>query len=138
MIVFIVLDPEGGYSRRIASTVERCGKQTRMLSWKRFDYALIGQLDPHSNVIFFRTGAPAAVPIARAFEDAGFNVINDSRYIQLSGQKYLANVYADANGIAIPDLNVTVKKDNIGLLSFFLRHNGPLVAKPVISRDMGR
>jgi [lysine-biosynthesis-protein LysW]--L-2-aminoadipate ligase len=139
MIVFIVLNAgEGTYSRRIASAVERNGKQTRMLSWRHFDYALISQLDPDRDAIFFRTGAGPAVRIARAFEDAGFHVINDSRYIQLSGQKHLANVHAGANGIAIPDVNVTIRKDNAELMSLYLKQNGALVAKPIVSRDMGR
>jgi glutathione synthase/RimK-type ligase-like ATP-grasp enzyme len=138
MIVFIVLNSEGGYSRRIAQAVERNGRKTTMLSWQDFDYTVIRQLDPHRDAIFFRTGAAAAVRIARAFEGACFNVINDSRYIRLSGQKHLANVYANANGIAIPSLNVTIKKDNTELLSLYLKQNGPLVAKPIVSRDMGR
>ena len=138
MVVFIVLNPEGVYSRRIANAVMGKGRQTSLLSWKHFDYSVIDRLDRNSEAIFFRTGAPSAVRIARAFEDAGFDMINDSRYIQLSGQKYLANVYAQVNGITTPDLNVKIKKDNTKLLSLYLRQHGPLVAKPLVSRDMGR
>jgi len=138
MIIFIVFNTAGGYSRRIAAAAERNGQQVRLLSWKDFDYNIIRRLDRDDDVIFFRTGALAAVPIARAFEDAGFKVVNDSRYIQLSGQKYLANVHAETNGITIPSLNVTIKKDNSELLSLLLKQNGPLVVKPIISRDQGR
>ena len=138
MIIFVVLNPEGSYTRRITDVVERIGCPTRILSWRHFDYRLIRQFDPERDVVFFRTGAAAAVRIARAFEDAGFNLINDSRYIRLSGHKYLANVHAQANGIAVPELNVAVRKDNAELLRLYLKQNGTLVAKPIISRDMGR
>jgi glutathione synthase/RimK-type ligase-like ATP-grasp enzyme len=138
MIIFIVYNVSGGYSRRIAAAAERRGCQVRMLSWKDFDYSIVGELDSGTDIVFFRTGALAAVPIAQAFEEAGFRVVNDSRYIQLSGQKYLANVHARASGIPVPELNVTVKKNNYELLSVLLRQNGQLVVKPIISRDQGR
>jgi glutathione synthase/RimK-type ligase-like ATP-grasp enzyme len=138
MIIFIVYNAQGRYSRRIGAAAERLGCQVKLLSWKDFEYGVIGELDPGADVIFFRTGALAAVRIARAFEDAGFRVVNDSRYIQLSAQKYLANIHARASGIPIPDLNVRIKKDNHDLLSLLLKQNGPLVVKPVISRDQGR
>jgi len=117
------------YSRRIAQSVGRAGTRTCFFSWQGFDYRIIGQFDCEKDVIFFRTGAPAAVRIARAFEDAGFAVVNDSRYIQLSGHKYLANVHAQVNGIQIPELNVRVRKDNLELLSLYLRLYESLVAK---------
>ena len=55
------------------------------------------------------------------------------RYLQLSGNKYLANVHATSSGVPIPHLNVKVRKGNKELLSLYLKQNGPLVAKPVIS-----
>jgi glutathione synthase/RimK-type ligase-like ATP-grasp enzyme len=138
LVIFIVLNVSGGYSRRIARSVERAGSQTDFFSWQGFDYRVIDQLDCQKDVIFFRTGAPAAVRIARAFEDAGFAVVNDSRYIQLSGHKYLANVHAQVNGIQIPELNARVRKDDLELLSLYLKQYKSLVAKPLLSRDMGR
>jgi [lysine-biosynthesis-protein LysW]---L-2-aminoadipate ligase len=138
MVIFIVLNVSGGYSRRIARAVQRNGCQTGFFSWKGFDYSIIRQLDRHGDVIFFRTGALPAVRIAQAFEEAGFTVVNDHRYIQLSAHKYLANVHAQANGIPIPKLNARAKKDNFELLSLYLKQHKSLVAKPILSRDMGR
>jgi glutathione synthase/RimK-type ligase-like ATP-grasp enzyme len=138
LVIFIVLNVSGAYSRRIAREVERNGCRTSFFSWKNFDDSVIGRLDCRSDVIFFRTGAPAAVRIALAFEQAGFTVVNDSRYIQLSGHKYLANVHAQVSGITVPELNVRVRKDDTELLPVYLRKYGPLVAKPLLSRDMGR
>jgi glutathione synthase/RimK-type ligase-like ATP-grasp enzyme len=138
LVIFIVMNVSGAYSRRIARSVERGGSRTCFFSWQHFDYRIISQLDCGKDVIFFRTGAPAAVRIARAFENAGFTVVNDSRYIQLSGHKYLANVHAQVNGIQIPELNARVRKDNLELLSLYLKQYESLVAKPLLSRDMGR
>lgn len=138
MVIFIVFDCAGGYSRRIARAVDRMGMPTKIYSWKDFDRRWIDQHDPGKDLIFFRTGAPGSIPIARAFEDAGFRVANDSRYIQLSSHKYLANVHAQANGISVPELNIKIAKNNIELLSLCLKQYGPLVVKPIISRDKGR
>lgn len=138
MLVFIVLNVSGSYTKMIANAVERKGYKVKIISWRSFDENLVGKLDPKSDVIFLRTGALAAIKIARKFEDVGFLVLNDSRYIALSTQKYLANVHAKASGITTPDLNVCIPKDNIDLLLFYLRQSGPLVAKPIISCGMGR
>lgn len=138
MLVFIVMNVSGNYTRRIANAVERRGYQTRIVSWRSFDDELITKLDPENDVIFLRTGARSAIGIARKFEDAGFLVLNDSRYVALSGQKYLAKVHARASGITIPDLNACIAKQNTELLLLYLKQYGPLVAKPIISRDMGR
>lgn len=138
MILFVVLDARGSYTNRIAKAVERNGCKAKIVSWRFFDYRLINELDHENDFVFFRTGAPAAIKIARQFEDAGFNVVNDSRYIELSTQKYLANVYAKTSGIAVPALNVSIPKSNTELLLLHLRQSGPLVAKPILSRDRGR
>jgi glutathione synthase/RimK-type ligase-like ATP-grasp enzyme len=138
MLLFVVLNPQGGYNRRIARAAGRRGCEIAMVSWREFDYGMLAELEPDEDVVFFRTGAPAAVHVARAFEHAGFRVLNDSRYIQLSGQKYLANVHAAANDIPTPSLNVAVDKQNLDLLSVYLRQEGSLVVKPLVSRDMGR
>lgn len=138
MLVFVVLNVNGNYTKRIANAVERKGYQTKIISWRLFDDALVRKLDPGNDVIFLRTGALPAIKIAREFEDAGFLVLNDSRYVTLSAQKFLANVHARTSGIAVPALNVCIPKNNIDLLLLHLRQNGPLVAKPIISRDMGR
>jgi [lysine-biosynthesis-protein LysW]---L-2-aminoadipate ligase len=138
MVIFIVLNVSGGYSRRIARAVQRNGSKTRFFSWRNFDYSFIRRLDPHSDLIFFRTGALPAARVARAFGEAGFTVVNDYRYIQLSAHKYLANVHAQANGIPIPRLNARVSKDDFELLSLYLTQYKSLVAKPIVSRDMGR
>lgn len=138
MIVFILLNCSGLYSKCIARAVEDHGCPTTLVSWKDFDYRLVNKFNSENDVIVFRTGAPAAVQIARAFEDAGFYVVNDSRYLQLSGNKYLANVHAMSSGIPVPPLNVKIRKSNRELLSLHLKQHGPLVAKPVISCDNGR
>jgi glutathione synthase/RimK-type ligase-like ATP-grasp enzyme len=138
MLVIAVFDRDSFYAKRIARATERNGVETTLVSWRELDETHLGHFDPNSDVIYFRTGAPAAVRIARAFERAGFKTLNDSRYIQLSGNKYLANVVAASNNIPTPALNVAVDKTNTELLSFYLRQTGAMVAKPIISRDMGR
>jgi glutathione synthase/RimK-type ligase-like ATP-grasp enzyme len=108
------------------------------MSWRDFDSRVIGRLNPTTDVVFFRTGGQSVARVARSFEHAGFRVVNDSRFIQLSAQKYLANIHAKVNGIPVPTLNVLVGKHDTELLSLYLRRHGALVAKPAISRNMGR
>lgn len=138
MVVFVVYDVQGAYSRQIASRLELRGSRTAFLSWRKFDYGVINKFDPATDVIFFRTGAEPTICIARAFEDAGFLVLNDSRYIAATANKYLANAYAACNGIRTPELNLRVKKNDFELMAMFLRRYGSLVAKPIWSCDKGR
>jgi glutathione synthase/RimK-type ligase-like ATP-grasp enzyme len=126
------------YSHRIARALRLQAARVKIVSWRDVDYDLVSHLNPHRDAIFFRCGARSAVGIAQRFEDAGFQVLNDSRYMQLSGQKYLANVYARSFGISTPSLNVSIKKRDKSLMAHYLNAYGPLVAKPIRSRNMGR
>lgn len=138
MLVFVVFNPDGFYTKRIARVVEHHGIATRIVSWRGMNEAAVAEFNQHTDLIHFRTGAPAAARLARHFEKSGLKTLNDSRYIQLSGNKYLANVFAAANNIPTPALNVVVDKTDTELLAFYLARHGALVAKPIISRDMGR
>ena len=138
MLVIAAFNPDSFYAKRIANAVKRNGVKARVISWCGLGAESPAAFDPRSDLIYFRTGSPAAAKIARSFENAGFGTINDSRYIQLSGNKYLANVMAASGDIPTPVLNVMVEKSNTELISLYLKQNGPMVAKPVISRDMGR
>ena len=109
-----------------------------IVSWKGFDFQTVSKYNPQSDVVFFRTGSPKAAEIALHFEKAGFAVLNDHRYIRLSGQKFIANEYARMNGIPVPELNTVLGKDEVDMLVMYLREYGSLVAKPIYSRDMGR
>jgi glutathione synthase/RimK-type ligase-like ATP-grasp enzyme len=138
MILVVAGDTGKNYSRRIERTIGQEHCRTALMNWRDFDSSVTGKLNPATDVIFFRTGGQSVARVARIFEDAGFRVINDSRFIQLSAQKYLANVHAKANGIPTPALNVLVGKHDTELLSLYLRRHGTLVAKPARSRNMGR
>jgi len=138
MVIIVVYEPRGAYTRRIASAIAANDIPVEILTWRNFNFDIVNQLDPSATTIFFRTSAPSAVRVARRFEDAGFHVLNGSLYMQLSGHKYLANVHAQANGIGIPSLNVTLDKANHELLALYLKQFGPLVAKPIFSKDQGR
>jgi len=138
MILLVVSDIGLSYSRRIARALGLQGARVQTVSWRDVDYDLMSRLNPRRDAIFFRCGARSAVRIAQTFEDAGFQVLNDSRYMQLSGQKHLANVYARSFGIATPSLNVSIKKRDTRLLTHYLDAYGALVAKPIRSRNMGR
>lgn len=134
----IVQDPNGFYNRQIAKEVQALGEKCVAVAWGSFDVSLIEQLDNKKDVVFFRTGAIPALRIARQFEERGFKTINDSRYIFLSAQKYIANIYAEANEIPIAELTVRCKKDDYSTIALQLSRHNSLVAKPIYSRDMGR
>jgi glutathione synthase/RimK-type ligase-like ATP-grasp enzyme len=138
MFLFVVLNPTGRYTLRIASAVEALGEDVKVVSRIDFDYNWVERMNPYIDTVFFRTGSLEAVPIARAFERQGFRVLNDSRYIHLTGDKYLANAYAESVGLPVPDLTVKIDKSDLRLQEYYLDAYGPLVAKPVISWDKGR
>lgn len=138
MILFVASKTGHNYSRRIERAVARGHHKTNLSTWQDFDYSQVRRMDPDKDLVFFRSGARASVRIARDFEDAGFRVMNDSRFIQLSAEKYLANVHARVNGIPTPTLNVSIRKDDTKLLALYLCQYGSLVAKPILSRNMGR
>ncbi|MFZ6721376.1 ATP-grasp domain-containing protein [Undibacterium sp. Ji49W] len=138
MIVMIVQFTKGFYHNQIKKAVEALGEECRLISWIDFDAKIIDTLSPQRDIIFMRTGTLRAVNIARNFERRGFKVLNDSRYINISGQKLLGNIYAGSNKIPVPELSVAFKKGNNAALQGYLKAYGPLVAKPIYSRDMGR
>lgn len=138
MIIMIVQHPEGFYHNQIARAVRDLGEECTLLSWMNFDYSVIDQFDPTTDIVFIRTGTPQALRIARNFERRGFHVLNDSRYINISSQKFIANLYARANKIPVPELCVAVDKKHPEILRQYIREYGVLVAKPIYSRDMGR
>lgn len=138
MIVMIVQHPSGFFHNQIARSVRELGVQCTLVSWMHFDVKVLDAFSPERDVIFLRTGTQQALDIARRFERRGFRVLNDSRYINISAQKFIANLYARANGIPVPELSVAVAKKHPSILREYLNQYGVLVAKPIYSRDMGR
>jgi glutathione synthase/RimK-type ligase-like ATP-grasp enzyme len=138
MIVMLVKYPAYVYHNLIAKALRALGEECRLISWTDFDLAGIDAFSPERDVLFLRTGAVKAVRIARAFERRGFKVLNDSRYNALSAHKLIANHYARANGVPVPELSAEVDKAHTDILRGYLRQYGVLVVKPIYSRDMGR
>jgi glutathione synthase/RimK-type ligase-like ATP-grasp enzyme len=138
MIVMIVQHPSGFYHNQIARSVRELGVGCTLLSWMHFDARSLDAFSPERDIVFVRTGTNQALSIAREFERRGFLVLNDSRYINMSAQKVIANQYARANRIPIPELSVAIDKKHPQVLRDYLAEYGSLVAKPVYSRDMGR
>ena len=138
MIVMFVQHPSGFYHNQIAQAIRVLGEECLLVSWMHFDARMIDKLSPQRDLVFFRTGAVQALQIARKFEERGFHLLNDSRYIAISAQKFIANLYAGSNGVPVPELSVAVDKANQRIVLEYLRQYGTLVAKPIYSRDQGR
>lgn len=138
MIVMIVQHPSGFYHNQIAQAIRALGEECMLISWIHFDTGIIDRMSPRRDTIFLRTGTVQALRIARWFEGRGFRVLNDSRYIAISAQKFIANLYAASNGIPVPVLSVAVEKDYRRIIVEYLSQYGVLVAKPIYSRDQGR
>jgi glutathione synthase/RimK-type ligase-like ATP-grasp enzyme len=138
MIVMIVKYTTGFYHNEIAKAVRQLGEECVLHSWMNFDAGVIDKLSPKRDIVFLRTGARKALAIARNFESRGFKVLNDSRFINISSQKFIANLYARSNSVPVPALCVAVDKKDPDILRGYLRQYGVLVAKPIYSRDMGR
>ena len=138
MIIMIVQHSDGFYHNQIAKAIRELGEECTMFSWMKFDFGVIDLFDPERDVVFIRTGTVQAMRIAYRFERRGFHVLNDARYINLSAQKFISNIYARANGIPVPELCVAVDKKHPEIIRDYLRQYEVLVAKPIYSRDMGR
>ena len=138
MIVMLVHQPIGAYHNQIAKAVRQLGEECMVISCLNFDAKVIESFSPDRDIIFIRTGGHPVLDVAREFERRGFRTLNDSRYIAMSAQKFVANMYARYNGVPIPELCVEVDKRQPGVLRRYLKRHGVLVAKPTYSRDMGR
>ena len=120
MIVMIVQHPSGFYHNQIARSVRELGVGCTLLSWMHFDARSLDAFSPERDIVFVRTGTNQALNIAREFERRGFLVLNDSRYINMSAQKVIANQYARANRIPIPELSVAIDKMHPQVLRDYL------------------
>lgn len=93
-------------------------------------------LTPKNTIIHSRTAGPGANKKIAELEETGFKVINSSKTLTLTSNKYLSQEHAMANGIPVADTYKANKRDVDKALSLLGKY-GSLVLKPIFSQGQG-
>jgi glutathione synthase/RimK-type ligase-like ATP-grasp enzyme len=93
-------------------------------------------LTPENTLIHSRTAGPLTNQKIAELEKLGFKVINSSRTLTLTSNKYLSQVHARENGIPVADTYKIDKKDVDKVLSLLEKY-GSIVLKPIFSQGQG-
>lgn len=93
-------------------------------------------LTPSNTIIHSRTAGPVTNEKIAELEAAGFKVINSSKTLTLTSNKYLSQEHARAKGIPVAD-TYKVDKTDVPKVESLLKKYGLLVVKPIFSQGRG-
>lgn len=93
-------------------------------------------LDPQNTLIHSRTAAPLVNKKIARFEKKGFKVINSSRTLNLTSNKYLSQKHAKESGIPVAE-TYKVSKGNLNKIKALIKKHGEVVLKPIFSQGQG-
>lgn len=94
------------------------------------------RLTPENTLVHARTANPVANENLAALESRGFKVINSSKTLNLTSNKYLSQVHARENGIPVAD-TYKVSKGDLQEIMRLLEKYENIVLKPVYSKGQG-
>jgi glutathione synthase/RimK-type ligase-like ATP-grasp enzyme len=110
--------------RSYAQTVANLKNKT---DWDRFT--------PTNTLIHFRTASPLPIRWARKLETKGYRVINSSRTLELTSDKFKSCEWARESGLALPKTVKVLKTQVKQSLESFAEHE--FVIKPTNSKSQG-
>ena len=93
-------------------------------------------LDPQNTLIHSRTAAPLVNKKIAQLEKNGFKVINSSRTLNLTSNKYLSQKHAKKKGIPVAE-TYKVSKENLNKIKAIIKKHGEVVLKPIFSQGQG-
>lgn len=93
-------------------------------------------LDPQNTLIHPRTAAPLINKKIAQLESMGFKVINPSRALKLTSNKYLSQKHAEKMGIPVAE-TYKVRKGNLNKIKAVIKKHGAAVLKPIFSQGQG-
>lgn len=125
------------YAQHIQSAVRSLGMQCFISDVDSLDATLnIYGLNPSNTLIHSRTAGVHINKKIASLEKKGFHVINSSRALILTNNKYLAQKHAEKNGIPVAK-TYKVRKNNVARMQKLLAQHGSLVLKPIFSQGQG-
>jgi len=93
-------------------------------------------LNPSNTLIYSRTAGPETNKKIAEIERAGFTVINSVRTLELTSNKYLAQIHAEECGIPIAKTYKVKKADLKKIRELAFMHQS-VVLKPIFSQGQG-
>ncbi|MBI5413461.1 hypothetical protein HZA42_03900 [Candidatus Peregrinibacteria bacterium] len=93
-------------------------------------------LDSRNTLIHSRTAAPLVNKKIARLEKEGFKIINSSRTLNWTSNKYLSQKHAKKSGIPVAE-TYKVDKRNLGKINALIKKHGEVVLKPIFSQGQG-
>jgi glutathione synthase/RimK-type ligase-like ATP-grasp enzyme len=93
-------------------------------------------LKPENTLIHARCAGTTTNKILAQFAKQGFKIINSPKTLELTSNKYLANLHAQKNKLPIAKTYKLIKNDLFGLKKLLNKHK-VLILKPIHSRGQG-
>lgn len=125
------------YALKISQYLESKGVHCFISEINNVDAVLAeNSLTPSNTIIHSRTAGRITNEKINKFEKAGFKVINSSKTLTLTSNKYLSQEHARTNRICVADTYKVDKKDVDRFLSLLEKY-GSLVVKPIFSQGRG-
>lgn len=125
------------YAEHIQRAVQTLGAQCVISDIDSLDATFKKySLTPANTLIHSRTAGVKTNKKIACLERKGFHVINSSRALTLTNNKYLAQKHAEKNGIPVAK-TYKVNKKNVTRIRKLLMQYGSLVLKPIFSQGQG-
>jgi glutathione synthase/RimK-type ligase-like ATP-grasp enzyme len=93
-------------------------------------------LKPGNTLIHARCAGTTTNKILAQFEKLGFRIINSSKTLELTSNKYLANLHAKKNKLPIAKTYKLLENDLLGLKKLLQKHK-TIILKPIHSQGQG-
>lgn len=94
------------------------------------------KLKPINTLIYSRTAGRITNMKLAEIEKTGFKVINSPKTLELTSNKYKANIHAAKNNISTAK-TYKIKKDDLSLIKDLLKKHKIMVLKPIYSQGQG-
>lgn len=139
-ILLISLDQAKLYPPIIQRYTKSKGVACFLSKWRKADIEKVleeNHLNPTNTIIHARLAGPDVNQTFKELETRGFRVINQSKVLELTSNKYLTYKASVKHKIPTPE-TIKVKKNDIDSILETLKKFKVAVLKPVYSQGMGK
>lgn len=138
MTIFLLRTKRGAkYAKMIRDAIRKKGVRCFTAYFKDAEKKIqrLG-LKPEETLIHSRTAGPHANRVIEQLENRGFRVINPSRTLDLTSNKFKAHEHAVSHRIPVAP-TIKVKKTDTAAIQKFLQKHQDIVLKPIFSQGQG-
>lgn len=138
MSIFLLRTKHGSrYAKMIRDAIRKRGVRCFTAYFKDAEKKIqrLG-LEPKKTLIHSRTAGPNANRFIESLEKRGFRMINPSRTLDLTSNKFKAHEYAMKHSIPVAE-TIKVKKTDTSAIQRFLQQHKDIVLKPIFSQGQG-